>query len=66
MLFECSLHAFIVCFIVLTGLQMKNWATKLGNALIVHELSHTYTVKSFIFLGLKFRGFQVSHKMVGI
>ena len=32
-------------------------------SLYMHE---RYTVESFIFVGLKFRGFQVSDKLVGI
>ena len=31
-----------------------------------HTSHKSYTVESFIFVGLKFRGFQISDKMVGI
>ena len=31
-----------------------------------HDTVVWYTVESFIFVGLKFRGFQISDKLVGI
>ena len=33
---------------------------------VVKHISNSITVESFIFVGLKFRGFQISDKLVGI
>ena len=40
-------------------------ATKLYSAVVI-DIENVYTVESFIFVGLKFRRFQISDKLVGI
>ena len=54
-----------VCRMVKYGIAIISFECIKGPMLILYW-GNPNTVETFIFVGLKFSGFQVSHKLVGI